>query len=737
MRNKHKFQYRGKRTRYMNDVRQHNIRARAARSPARFAFTNSTGVNTNGRFSSHGERYTNRRFFAHCERHTTTTAHSSTNIRDSLTRRTQVHSKKPHHAFMTFVVPPLQDIRPSDEEGELPTEVQPTTIRRRDEGARPQVVANVTPDQDTSSPDSSFVSAFVSPTHTYVYPSFPPNKTTEQLDEERTLALQALKEWDGIIRDTEIKWIQHYIDLAHLESQTQPHVTPFDKFEHLFTALSPFFLTKGEGFLFDHFDMKEEKIVEIINAIHPVYDNALIYAVPLKVASEGQLHQPFYSIFTKRIEQLVETTTTTLKNLERELDSFPSFDIATMTRSKKKTTEDKKKKKKKKKRNARRKSSSQYDSDSSSSSSSSSDSSSSTTSSSDSDDESTVAYNNIGTKANAEMSFSSNPKERKHQTSKVAKVLKRLHESAKQHHLSEYSVTRGTIDKRKSYFRTWIETLKHIFFLDGRYSSLLAKYPLIDCSNISTTSNMALSQFLFTKLEASSRDQVRSCLNDHLDGIELLKYLQQNYGATTIMDCTKALQRLKDTTWEYQDTVDTFSNRFLRRAETYRVMHQMRHLETINLNNTTSTRQSYNKVRPRNQSRPPYVKANAAAESTKPSNQANLVTQSRKFKPVKCWGCGHHHNLRDCPTTSDKQKQALYQQKREEKERRTNGQPNRSAHQQANKADTPKSEATPTIETSNPKNAVHKVTEMPRRRGTNFAAPVQHFSAGAPPTCPL
>ncbi|KAG7362456.1 integrase core domain containing protein [Nitzschia inconspicua] len=347
-------------------------------------------------------------------------------------------------------------------------------------------------------------------------------------------------------------------------------------------------------------------------------------------------------------------------------------------------------------------------------------------------------------------------------------------------------------DKRKSYFRTWIETLKHIFFLDGRYSSLLAKYPLIDCSNISTTSNMALSQFLFTKLEASSRDQVRSCLNDHLDGVELLKYLQQNYGATTIMDCTKALQRLKDTTWEYQDTVDTFSNRFLRRAETYRVtlrstnspsklkledeklltmylvalsttmpsshplhqtvqtkfvelescitagtapsfkfiqvMHQMRHLETINLNNTTSTRQSYNKVRPRNQSRPPYVKANTAAESTKPSNQANLVTQSRKFEPVKCWGCGHHHNLRDCPTTSDEQKQALYQQQREEKERRTNGQPNRSAHQQANKADTPKSEATPTTETSNPKNTVHKVTEMPRRRGTNFAAPVKHFS---------
>ncbi|KAG7352569.1 hypothetical protein IV203_008617 [Nitzschia inconspicua] len=265
---------------------------------------------------------------------------------------------------------------------------------------------------------------------------------------------------------------------------------------------------------------------------------------------------------------------------------------------------------------------------------------------------------------------------------------------------------------------------------------------------------MALSQFLFAKLEAISRDQLRSCLHDHLDAIELLQYLQQNYGATTIMDCTKALQRLKDTTWEYQDSVDTFSNRFLRRAETYIVtlrstkspsklkledvklltmylealnstmpsshpLHQTVQTEFVELESCITAGiapsfefiQSYNKVRSSNNSKPPYVKANVAAESTKPSNQANLVTLSRKFKPVKCWGCGHHHNLRDCPTTSDEQKQALYQQKREEKERRTNGQLTRCAHQQANRADTPKTEATPNTKTSNTKNAVHKFVD--------------------------
>jgi hypothetical protein len=44
-----------------------------------------------------------------------------------------------------------------------------------------------------------------------------------------------------------------------------------------------------------------------------------------------------------------------------------------------------------------------------------------------------------------------------------------------------------------------------------------------------------------------------------------------------------------------------------------------------------------------------------------------MITQSRKFKPVKCWGCGQGHNLRERPTTSEEEKQRIYQQRREQR----------------------------------------------------------------------
>ncbi|KAG7366304.1 hypothetical protein IV203_028974 [Nitzschia inconspicua] len=389
------------------------------------------------------------------------------------------------------------------------------------------------------------------------------------------------------------------------------------------------------------------------------------------------------------------------------------------------------------------------------------------------------------------MSFSSNHKRRSAQSKEIGKVRKRLYDGAKQYHLSEYSVTRGTVDIRKSYFRTRIDTLRQILCSEPQYSHLLAKYPVIDCSNINTTSNIALAQFMFAKIEAGSRQQVRASVRDHLDGVAIIRYLQRNFGGTTIIDCTKALQRLKDTCWEHQDNIDTFSNKFLQQSETYRttlqssktkstlndvelltiylenltvtmpqshplhqtvqnkfvelesciaaeieptftvhqMIDQMRYLESIQLNNTTSTRTSYNRARSRQHPRTPHTKANVASASQRNTNRANLVTQSKKFRPVKCWGCGHSHNLRDCPTTTDDQKQAIYRQKREEKQQRSNGQPTNPNSHQANKAAASKQEESTTTATPPTTNILaNKVIEMPRRRGTNFAAPAKHFS---------
>ncbi|KAG7349249.1 hypothetical protein IV203_011846 [Nitzschia inconspicua] len=158
-------------------------------------------------------------------------------------------------------------------------------------------------------------------------------------------------------------------------------------------------------------------------------------------------------------------------------------------------------------------------------------------------------------------------------------------------------------------------------------------------------------------------------------------------------------------------------------------VHQMIDQMRYQLNNTTSTRTSYNRARSRQHPRTPQTKANVASESQRNTNRANLVTQSKKFRPVKCWGCGHSHNLRGCPTTTDDQKQVIYRQKREEKQQRSNGQPTNPNNHQANKAAASKQEESTTTATPPTTNiSANKVIEMPRRRGTNFAAPAKHFS---------
>ncbi|KAG7344209.1 hypothetical protein IV203_022217 [Nitzschia inconspicua] len=303
----------------------------------------------------------------------------------------------------------------------------------------------------------------------------------------------------------------------------------------------------------EHFDLMTNQALKLCQNITPL--NEILFALPLQQAEEMNQHYPFYTCFKDKVNDLTSAAKLTQTLIESDTNSasnttpFPSS-INTNTRRKKRG----KKKKQRSKRN--------YNSDKSSTSSSNSSSSSS--------DDSTEAYNSDGNKTVPNMSFSNKRKMKTKQSQKIAKIMKRLHESVKQHHLPDFSVTRGTIDKRKSFFRTWIDTLRQMLSMESRYSCTLTNYPIIDCSNISTTSSMALALFLFTKIEAGSKEQVRSSIKDHLDGVEILQYLQDNFGSTTILDCTKALERLKETTWEHGDTVDTYTSRYLRRAEAYR-----------------------------------------------------------------------------------------------------------------------------------------------------------------------
>jgi hypothetical protein len=40
-----------------------------------------------------------------------------------------------------------------------------------------------------------------------------------------------------------------------------------------------------------------------------------------------------------------------------------------------------------------------------------------------------------------------------------------------------------------------------------------------------------------------------------------------------------------------------------------------------------------------------------------------MITQSKKLRTIKCWGCGQGHSLRGCATTSDGKKQNIFLKK--------------------------------------------------------------------------
>jgi hypothetical protein len=76
------------------------------------------------------------------------------------------------------------------------------------------------------------------------------------------------------------------------------------------------------------------------------------------------------------------------------------------------------------------------------------------------------------------------------QAYKLSSIHKKLHQQAKSHQLATFSVTRGTINQRKAFFRAWIQSLRQIFMFHPRFTNLLQHYPLIDPSNMSKTSCM-------------------------------------------------------------------------------------------------------------------------------------------------------------------------------------------------------------------------------------------------------
>jgi hypothetical protein len=83
---------------------------------------------------------------------------------------------------------------------------------------------------------------------------------------------------------------------------------------------------------------------------------------------------------------------------------------------------------------------------------------------------------------------------------------------------------------------------------------------------------------------------------------------------------------------------------------------QLQSLEALELPNTN--------IRPQNELRTPRPRTQHSTRhkpnvlrSPRPFNQANMITQSKKLRTIKCWGCGQGHSLRDCTNKKEKPQQ--------------------------------------------------------------------------------
>jgi hypothetical protein len=339
-----------------------------------------------------------------------------------------------------------------------------------------------------------------------------------------------------------------------------------------------------------------------------------------------------------------------------------------------------------------------------SSSSSSSSSSHHFDSSSESDSESsTLACDDFGNAK--DISYFDNSEAKANMSKRVASQLKKLTSAAKIHNLKEFNTTKGTIDQRKSFFQLWSNTLQELLTSQYRYQTLLRDYPQLNTSELTITGNTALGQFLRLFLRKSTRDTIEATIgrdNRH-NGLIILKHLMATYGCTTIIDCSNARQKLESTLWNDRDTIDSFTHRFMLRLSNYNesifantrnttrpydkdevtmlflkllvttmpTSHALyREVQTtytqceLNINRHGHLDTDTTEIQRDLQALELTLRAISndihQAKQCQHRQHANTAFQSKKFKNVKCWGCGHGHHLRTCPTTSEEERQRLW-----------------------------------------------------------------------------
>jgi hypothetical protein len=201
-------------------------------------------------------------------------------------------------------------------------------------------------------------------------------------------------------------------------------------------------------------------------------------------------------------------------------------------------------------------------SDDSSSSSSSDDDSNST---SDKSQESILAFGKRGSMKNT--NDITNDRKRFNTSKRIGRQVKKLAAAAKMYELKEFVISRGTIEQRKTHFLFWANTLRELLTPMYRYQALMRDFPRLNNRELTVTGNSALGLFLRLKLRQATLQTIEAAIKreNNDNGYLILQYMFSHYGNTTDVDISNAKQKLETTLWNDRDTIDTYTQRFMKR----------------------------------------------------------------------------------------------------------------------------------------------------------------------------
>jgi hypothetical protein len=330
-------------------------------------------------------------------------------------------------------------------------------------------------------------------------------------------------------------------------------------------------------------------------------------------------------------------------------------------------------------------------------------------------------------------------KEKQRQTStRIGKEVKKLTVAAKLYDLRPFYTDRGTIEQRKTHFIHWATKLRDMLGPIHRYNAFMRDFPRLNRAELTVTANTALVLFSRLKLGPNAMHPIEEAIGhaNKDSGFLILQFLLNHYGRATDEDIARAKQLWENTTWVNRVTIDTDSQRFLKRLSLLRDSVATRTNNDIPTNDqasmkylsllVTSSPKSHG-LRSRVQAMYSKCKDDMAAFGKLETNVATIsfklfeeqlteeehidgtntqdlprirrllqtssqapagrpqprnihhtryataLHKKKKYpNDIICWGCGRSHHLRDCPTTTLEMRERIWEEYQQKRRDKNN-----------------------------------------------------------------